>query len=92
MRADHVPPALHVDVTVRGDIAPRMARRAAERVAELERVTTGPILQARVVLTQDANRRIERSAHAEAQLLFAGDPVRASVAAPTMGEAIELLV
>lgn len=84
-------PRLHVDVTARGDVPPELARRAAERVAELERVTTGPLLHARVVLTEEPNPRIELPARAEGQLLLAGHPVRACVAAPAMRAAVDQL-
>jgi ribosome-associated translation inhibitor RaiA len=84
-------PTLNVDVTTRGEVAPEHARRAAERVAELERITTGPILQARVVLTQERNPRIELPARAEGHIVFAGQPIRARVAAPAMRAAVDQL-
>jgi hypothetical protein len=43
------------------------------------------------VLTQEANPRIELPARAEARLLLAGKPIRARVAAPAMGAAVDLL-
>src|SRR5689334_678118 len=84
-------PPLHVDVTIRGRVPRALARRAAERVEQLQQLTTGPLLHARVVLTQEPNPRIELPARAEAQLLLAGDPIRAGVAAPAMGAAIDQL-
>ena len=82
---------LHVDVTQRGPVSSELAREAAARIGELEQVTTGPLTHARVVLTQERNPRIERRARAEGQLLLAGHPIRARVAAPTMGAAIDEL-
>lgn len=82
---------LHVDVTVRGDVSPEVIRRAQERVAALQRVTNGPLLQARVILTQERNPRIEMPARAEGQVLLDGHPVRARVAAPTMRAAVDQL-
>jgi ribosome-associated translation inhibitor RaiA len=82
---------LHVDVTVRGRVATELAGLAARRVGELQRVTTGPLLHARVVLTQERNPRIELPARAEGELLFAGRPIRARAAAPAMRAAIDAL-
>jgi ribosome-associated translation inhibitor RaiA len=95
-RAD-LPPApddrapLHVSVSVRGRVWREYAERAAQRVAELERLAPGSLLHAHVVLTQESNPRIALAARAEAQLLLAGKPIRARVAAPAMSAAVELL-
>ena len=87
--AGHAP--LHVDVTVRGRVATELAERAAERVGRLQRLTTGPLLHARVVLTQERNPRIELPARAEGEVLLAGHPIRARVAAPAMRAAVDRL-
>jgi ribosome-associated translation inhibitor RaiA len=84
-------PRLHVSVTVRGRVWRELAERAAERVAALEPLARGSLLHARVVLTQEANPRIGMPARAEAQLLLAGKPIRARVAAPAMSAAVDLL-
>ena len=82
---------MHVDVTMRGTIPRELAREAAERVGQLDQVTTGSLLEARVVLTQECNPRIELPARAEGELSFAGRPVRARVAAPAMSAAVDEL-
>jgi hypothetical protein len=51
-------PQLHVDVTMRGPVLHELARKTAERVARLEHQTKGPLLHARVLLTQEENARI----------------------------------
>lgn len=83
---------LHVEVTVRGKVSSELAREAAERVEQLQQVTPRPIAHARVVLTQERNPSIELRARAEGQLLLAGRPIRARVAAPAMSAAIDELV
>jgi ribosome-associated translation inhibitor RaiA len=82
---------LHVDVTVRGWVPRRMIREATERIARLQQVTDGPILHARVVLSQERNPRLELPARAEGELIFAGRPIRAHAAAPTMRAAVDEL-
>ena len=82
---------MHVDVALRGAVPRELAHEAAERISQLEHVTTGPLLHARVVLTQEANRSIELPARAEAELSLAGHPIRARVAAPGMRAAIDAL-
>ena len=42
---------MHVDVALRGAVPRELAQVAAERISQLEHVTTGPLLHARVVLT-----------------------------------------
>jgi ribosome-associated translation inhibitor RaiA len=82
---------MHVDVTVRGPVAADLARQAAEKVGALERFVKGPVMGARVVLTQEENARIELPARAEGQILLAGRPVRARVAAAGMSAAVDEL-
>ena len=82
---------MHVDVALRGAVPRELAHEAAERISQLEHVTNGPLLHARVVLTQEANRRIELPARAEGELSLAGHPIRARVAAPAMRAAIDAL-
>jgi ribosome-associated translation inhibitor RaiA len=85
------PAPLHVDVTVRGRVWREVAERAAERVAALQQLAPGSLHHARVVLTQEVNPRIELPARAEAQLMLAGIPIRARVAAPVMQVAVDRL-
>ena len=82
---------MHVDVALRGAVPRELAEEAAARISQLEHVTTGPLLHARVVLTQEANRRIELPARAEGELSLAGHEIRARVAAPAMRAAIDAL-
>jgi ribosome-associated translation inhibitor RaiA len=95
-RADLPVPAngrapMHVSVTVRGRVWRELAERAAERVAALERLAPGSLMHAHVVLTQEANPRVALPARAEAQMLLAGKPIRARVAATAMSAAVDLL-
>jgi ribosome-associated translation inhibitor RaiA len=83
---------MHVDVTVRGPVPPSLAEAAREGVAALERFVKGPAMGARVVLTQEHNPRIERPARAEGEIIVAGRPIRARVAAPAMSAAVDGLV
>jgi ribosome-associated translation inhibitor RaiA len=82
---------MHVDVALRGAVPRELAQEAAERISQLEHVTTGPLLHARVVLTQEANRSIELPARAEGELSLAGHDIRARVSAPVMWAAIDAL-
>ena len=83
--------AVHVDVTVRGHVAPEVATAAREKVGALERIVKGPVMGAHVVLTQEANPRLEQPARAEGVVVLAGRPVRARVAAPAMVAAVDEL-
>jgi len=80
---------MQVDVTVRGPVPPQLAREAAAKVGALERFVKGPVMGARVVLTQEQNPRIERPARAEGEVVFAGRPVRARVDAAAMTAAVD---
>jgi ribosome-associated translation inhibitor RaiA len=83
---------MHVDVTVRGPVPQALADRARAGVAALERFVKGPTMAAHVVLTQEHNPRIARPARAEGEVIVAGRPIRARVAAPAMSAAVDDLV
>jgi ribosome-associated translation inhibitor RaiA len=80
---------MHVDVTLRGSISSQAADMARKEVGALERVVKGPLTDARVVLTQEENPRIESPARAEGEVVLAGQAVRACVACPTMVAAVD---
>lgn len=82
---------MEVQVTARGHVSPTLERIAQEKVGALDRLVKGGILQARVVLTQEANPRLDRPARAEGEIDLQGRPVRARVAAPTMDRAVDEL-
>ncbi len=71
---------VEVDVTVRGDVSAEVSEYAKERIGSVDRLIDGPISHARVVLTQEANPRIERGSRAEAEIGLNGPIIRASVA------------
>jgi ribosome-associated translation inhibitor RaiA len=82
---------MQVEVTVRGEVPPELADIARTKVAALEHTVKGSLMRARVVLMQEANPRIARGARAEGEVVLAGHPIRASVAAPVMVAAIDEL-
>jgi ribosomal subunit interface protein len=82
---------MHVDITLRGSISDQVVDTTREKVGALDRVVKGPLTDARVVLTQEKNPRIELPARAEGEVLLAGRPVRARVACPTMVAAVDEL-
>jgi ribosome-associated translation inhibitor RaiA len=82
---------MRVDVTVRGPVPKELVATAQEQVAALERIVKGPVMGARVVLTQERSPRIERPARAEGEIVLAGRPVRARVSAPAMVAAVDEL-
>jgi ribosome-associated translation inhibitor RaiA len=79
---------MNVDVTTRGPVAPEMAELARERVAELESAVQRPIAGARVVLQEEENPRIARSARAEGELRLDGHAIRGRVEAESMAQAV----
>ena len=64
-------------------------REARAKVGALEPFVKGPVLGARVVLTQEHNPRIPYPARAEAELNVQGRLVRARSAAPSMDAAVD---
>ena len=75
---------MHVDITLRGSIPDQVVEKARKEEGALDRVVKGPLTDARIVLTQEKNPRIEFPARAEGEVLLAGRPVRARVDCPTM--------
>jgi ribosomal subunit interface protein len=71
---------IQVDVTMRGDVPGKAREHAEEKVGALDRLLDIPVLGARVVLVQEANPRIERSARAEGEIDLNGPMIRAKVA------------
>jgi ribosomal subunit interface protein len=71
---------IHVEVTIRGDVPDEAREHAEEKVGALDRLVDIPVLGARVVLVQEANPRIERSARAEGEIDLNGPMIRAKVA------------
>ena len=80
---------MHVDVTVRGKVAPEAVQTARNELGALERIVKGPLTHARVVLIQEENPRIALGARAEGEVLLAGRPVRARAAHETMAAAVD---
>ena len=70
---------IQVDVTMRGDVPDVAREHAQEKVGALDRLVNIPVLDAEVVLVQEANPRIERSARAECELDLNGRMIRAKV-------------
>ncbi len=71
---------IQVEVTIRGDVPGEARERAEEKVGALDRLVHVPVRGARVVLVQEANPRIERSARAEGEIDLNGPMIRAKVA------------
>ncbi len=82
---------MDVDITARGDVSEDARELAAEKIGSLDRYVNSRLLRARVVLSEEANPRIERPARAEGEVLFDGTMVRAHVASFDMRTAIEAL-
>ncbi len=82
---------MNVEVTTRGPVSEAAKEAARVKVERLERFVKGPVLGARVVLIQEPNPRIERSARASGEINLAGRPIRARVEAPTMEAAVDEL-
>jgi ribosomal subunit interface protein len=70
-------------------VSERTRRIAREKLAALELVVKGPILGARVVLTQERNPRIATPARAEAETNLQGKLVRARTAALSLDAAVD---
>lgn len=82
---------IEVDVTARGEVPDDAREHAVERIGRLEHVVESPQMRAHVVLTQEANPRIERPSRAEGEISMNGPVIRASVADIEMGAAINQL-
>jgi ribosomal subunit interface protein len=82
---------IEVSVTTRGDAGGDLGLYVQDEIGGLDRFVDSPILGARVVLTQEANPRIELPARAEAEIDVNGHIVRGRVAAPSMTAAVDEL-
>lgn len=83
---------INVEITARGQVSSRLRARAEHRISRLEGFTKGPLLGARVVLTQEANPRIAAPSRAEAEIDLQGRLIRAQAAAPAMDAAVDEMV
>lgn len=83
--------ALNVDVAARGPVAQSALDDARRKVGELRHLVDGPVLGARVVLTQEQNPRLARPARAEGEIDLPGVQVRARAAAASMPSAVDEL-
>lgn len=82
---------MEVEIAARGEVPDDARALAAEKVGALDRYVNASFLRARVVLTEEANPRIERSARAEGEVLLDGTMVRARVASYDMQTAVDRL-
>ena len=80
---------INVDVTGKGEVSAQARAQAREKLADLESFAKGPILGARVVLTEEHNPRIPMPARAEAEVNLQGRSIRARAAAPSMEAAVD---
>jgi ribosome-associated translation inhibitor RaiA len=80
---------INVEVTARGEVSERARQLAREKVGSLDAVVKGPVLAARVVLTEAGNRRIPDPSRAEAEIDLQGRLIRARAAAPSMEAAVD---
>jgi ribosomal subunit interface protein len=80
---------INIEVTARGKVSEHARADAREKLAGLESVVKGPILDARIVLVQEANPRIPMPARAEAEVDLQGRSIRARSAAPSMEAAVD---
>jgi ribosomal subunit interface protein len=82
---------MDVDVTARGEVPEQARELAAAKIGALDRYVNARLMRAHVVLHEEPNPRIERSAQAEGEVLLDGARVRARVADYTMETAIDRL-
>ena len=82
---------MHVEITTRGEVGEASRRLAAKEMERLERYLKGPVMEARVVLTQEQNPRIPLPARAEGSIVLAGRAIRARAAAGSMQAAVDEL-
>jgi ribosome-associated translation inhibitor RaiA len=84
-------PAFELHVVTRGFDDDRMVAYAREKILDAVRAAPRPVLFARLKLTQEPHRSVERPSRAEVMLDLDGRAVRAHVAARDMTEAADLL-
>jgi len=82
---------IEVEVTTRGEVSDVARRRARDKIAALARLTKGPVLAARVVLSEERDPRIPEPARAEGEINLQGRPVRAHASAVSMEAAVDQL-
>jgi len=82
---------MNVDVTVRGAVPDSVVQRVETEIGALEGIVKGPLTGARVLLAQDEAGHVSQPARAEGEVLLAGRPVRARVAAPDLNAAADAL-
>jgi ribosomal subunit interface protein len=83
------PMPINIEVNARGEVSDHARELAREKLSEMDRFVKGPILGARVVLTQEANPRIPTPARAEAEIDLQGRVIRARAAASSMDAAVD---
>jgi ribosome-associated translation inhibitor RaiA len=88
----HRPDTPVVEVVALDPPARRFRAMAAAKVGGVVAQVAEPVLHVTVKLSVAHDRAVERSASADAIVDVNGDPVRAHAAAPTVGEAVDLLV
>jgi ribosome-associated translation inhibitor RaiA len=81
--------AVEVQVTARGEVPDSAKQLARDEVARLEGYVKGPVMGARVVLTQEDNPRIALPARAEGEVTLPGRTVRARTAGAAMDAAVD---
>lgn len=89
-RRTELPQAIDVDVTTHDELR-GAADYAREKIGELGRYTSRPVLHARVKLTRHPDPAVQRPVVAQANLDVDGRAVRAQVQAETAAEAVDLL-
>lgn len=82
---------INVELTARGQVSEHARQRAREKIGALERFVKGPVLGARVVLTEESNPRIPEPARAEAEIDVQGRMIRARASASSMDAAVDQL-
>jgi ribosomal subunit interface protein len=82
---------INIEVTTRGEVSDHAREEARQKLGEMERFVKGPILAARVVLTQEPNPRISLPGRAEAEVDLQGRLVRARAAGPSIEAAVDEL-
>jgi ribosomal subunit interface protein len=80
---------VNIEITARGDVSDLARAHAEEAIGALQRYVKGPILAARVVLTQERNPRIPEQSRAEAEIDLQGHLLRAHAGAQSLEAAID---
>jgi ribosome-associated translation inhibitor RaiA len=80
---------INIEVTSRGEVGEQVRKDARKKVGALQRLVNGPVLGARVVLTEERNPRIPNHGRAEAEIDLQGRIVRARATGPTVEAAVD---